>query len=137
MEAKRAADAQKDKARQAAAEMVPVETALVTRGAISAFLPFNATLETESVVDIYPQSGGQVETLLVEEGRVVKEGEALLKIEDRELRVDVEESTANFDHLKRNFARNEDLYQRNLINKQEYETLVYQLDQARLKHSTE
>jgi multidrug efflux pump subunit AcrA (membrane-fusion protein) len=32
-----------------------------------------------------------VETLLVEEGRVVKEGEPLLKIEDRELRVDVDE----------------------------------------------
>ena len=131
--AKRAGDAEKDKARQAAAEMVPVETALITRGAISAFLSFNATLETESVVDIYPQTGGQVETLLVEEGRVVKEGDPLLKIEDRELRVDVEESTANFDHLKKNFARNEDLYQRNLINKQDYETLVYQLEQARLK----
>jgi membrane fusion protein (multidrug efflux system) len=130
---KRAADAEKDKARQAAAEMVPVETALVTRGAISAFLPFNATLETESVVDIYPQTAGQVEAMLVEEGRVVKEGDPLLKIEDRELRVDVEENTASFEHLKRNFARNEDLYQRNLINKQDYETQVYQLEQARLK----
>jgi membrane fusion protein, multidrug efflux system len=131
--AKRAASAEKDRARQAAAEMVPVETALVTRGEISAFLPFNATLETESVVDIYPQTSGQVETLLVEEGQVVKEGDVLLKIEDRELRVDVEESTANYDHLKRNFARTEDLYQRNLINKQDYETQSYQLDQARLR----
>ena len=133
MAGKRAGDAEKDKARQAAAEMVPVETALVTRGAISAFLSFNATLETESVVDIYPQTNGQVETLLVEEGKVVKEGDALLKIEDRELRVDVEENTGNFEHLKKNFARTEDLYQRNLINKQDYETQHYQLEQARLK----
>ena len=131
--AKRAASAEKDKARQAAAEMVPVETALVTRGEISAFLPFNATLETESVVDIYPQTNGQVEALLVEEGQVVKEGDVLLKIEDRELKVDVEESTANYDHLKRNFERIEDLYKRNLVNKQDYETQGYQLDQARLK----
>ena len=131
--AKRAAAAEKDKARQAAAEMVPVETALVTRGEISAFLPYNATLETESVVDIYPQTSGQVETLLVEEGQVVKEGDVLLKIEDRELRVDVEESVANYDHLKRNFARTEDLYERNLINKQDFETQSYQLDQARLR----
>jgi membrane fusion protein (multidrug efflux system) len=133
MAAKRAGDAEKEKARQAAAEMVPVETALVTRGAISAFLSFNATLETESVVDIYPQTSGQVETLLVEEGKVVKEGDPLLKIEDRELRVDVEENTGNFEHLKKNFARTEDLYQRNLVNKQDYETQHYQLEQARLK----
>lgn len=131
--AKRSTDADKEKMRQMAAEQVPVETALVTRGAISAFLSFNSTLETESAVDLYPQTGGQVETLFVEEGRIVKEGEPLLKIEDRELRVDVEESTANFAHLERNFGRSDDLYQRSLLNKQDYETQKYQLEQARLR----
>ena len=130
---RRGSEADKSKARQYAAEMVPVETALVTRGAISAFLPFNATLETEAVVDIHPQTTGQVEALMVEEGQVVKEGEPLLKIEDRELRVDVEESTANYEHLSRNFGRTEDLYERNLVNKQDYETQKYQVDQARLR----
>ncbi len=113
--------------------MVPVETALVTRGAISAFLTFNSTLETESVVDIYPQTSGQVEALLVEEGRIVQEGDPLLKIEDRELRVDAEETTANFEHLRKNFTRTQDLWERNLINKQDYETQAYQLEQARLR----
>src|SRR5690606_34988211 len=70
---------------------------------------------------------------MVEEGDVVKAGAPLLKIEDRELRVDVEEGTANYEHLKRNFSRTEDLYQRNLVNKQDYETQAYQLDQARLR----
>jgi membrane fusion protein, multidrug efflux system len=131
--AKKAVEAEKAKARQLAAEAVPVEVAPVTRGPISAFLTFNSTLETEAIVDIYPQTAGQVETLFVEEGRVVKEGEPLLKIEDRELRVDVEESTANFEHLKRGFARTDDLFQRNLINKQEYDDKRYTLEQARLR----
>lgn len=131
--AKRGMDAEKDKARQTAAEMVPVETALVTRGAISAFLPFNTTLETESTVDIFPQTAGQIETLLVEEGHIVQEGAPLLKIEDRELRIDVEESTTNFDHLQKNFARTEDLFNRHLVNKQDYEDQRFQVEQARLK----
>ncbi|WP_414662563.1 efflux RND transporter periplasmic adaptor subunit [Horticoccus sp. 23ND18S-11] len=131
--ARRAAEAEKEKARQSAAEMVPVETALVSRGPISAFLAFNSTLETEAMVDIYPQTTGQVETLLVEEGRIVNEGDPLLKIEDRELRVDADESTANYDQLKKNFARSEDLYSRKLINKQDFETQAYQLEQARLR----
>ncbi len=105
----------------------------MTRGPIAAFLSFNSTLETESVVDIYPQTSGQVEALLVEEGKIVKEGEALLKIEDRELRVDVDEGTANFVHLQKNFDRLEDLYNRSLINKQDYENQAYQLEQARLR----
>lgn len=130
---KRPDSAERDRARQASIEMVPVETALITRGAISAFLTFNSVLETESVVDIYPQTTGQVEALLVEEGRIVKEGEALLKIEDRELRVDADENTANFEHLRKNFARTADLFERNLINKQDYENQAYALEQARLR----
>jgi membrane fusion protein (multidrug efflux system) len=131
--ARRAADAEKEKARNSAAEMVPVETALVTRGEISAFLSFNSTLETESVVDIYPQTTGQVEALFVEEGKVVKEGDPLLKIDDRELRVDADEANGNYEQLKRNHARSQDLFERNLINKQDYETQSYQLEQARLR----
>ncbi len=118
---------------QAAADAVPVETAPVVRGPISSFLSFNSTLETEATVDLYPQTAGPVEALLVEEGRIVKEGEPLLKIEDRELRLDVEESTTNFAHLEKVFARNEDLYTRNLVNKQDYENQRFQLDQARLR----
>lgn len=119
--------------RQASLESVPVETARVARGPISAFLSFNSVLETEATVDIYPQTTGQVEMLLVEEGKIVQEGDPLLKIEDRELRVDVEENTANFDHLQKNFGRTEDLYKRNLVNKQDYENQHYTLEQARLR----
>lgn len=129
----RRSESEKERARQAAAEMVPVETALITRGSISAFLSFNSTVETEAMVDIYPQTTGQVEALLVEEGRIVQEGEPLLKIEDTELRLEVEESTANFAHLQRNFGRSDDLYKRNLINKQDYENQRYQLETARIR----
>jgi membrane fusion protein (multidrug efflux system) len=130
---KKTADAEKDKARQAAAEQVPVETAAVVRGPISAFLAFNSTLETEAAVDIYPQTAGQVEELFVEEGRIVKAGDPLLRIEDRELRVDVEDATTNFEHLQKTFARNDDLFKRNLINRQEYDEQRFQLEQSRLR----
>jgi membrane fusion protein (multidrug efflux system) len=130
---RRPTETEREKARQSAAEMVPVETALVTRGPISAFLTFNTTLETEAMVDVYPQTTGQVEVLYVEEGRIVKEGAPLLKIEDRELRVDLEESEANFEQLQRNFTRTEDLFARKLINQQDQETQKNALELARLR----
>ncbi|MEO7415189.1 MAG: efflux RND transporter periplasmic adaptor subunit, partial [Opitutaceae bacterium] len=123
----------KDQARLAAAEAVPVETAPVIRGPISAFLTYNSTLETEAIVDIYPQTGGQVEALLVEEGHVVHAGDPLLKIEDRELRVDSEETSINYLHQQQGAARIEDLFKRTMINKQDYDDNRYQLEQARLK----
>ena len=48
--ARRSSEAERERQRQTAAEMVPVETALVRRGPISAFLTFNTTLETEAMV---------------------------------------------------------------------------------------
>jgi membrane fusion protein (multidrug efflux system) len=120
--------------RLSAVEKVPVETALAVRGPISAFLSFNTTLETEAMVDIYPQTTGQVEALFVEEGRIVKAGDPLLKIEDTEMRIDADESRSNYEQLKRNFTRTEDLHSRKLINQQDYETQTYQLEQARLRH---
>ncbi len=131
---RRAGEAEKDRARASAVEKVPVETAPVTRGPISSFLSFNTTLETEAMVDIYPQTTGQVERLFVEEGVVVKAGTPLLKIEDSELRLDAAEASANYEQLKRNFARTEDLFERKLINKQDYENQSYQLEQARIRH---
>jgi membrane fusion protein (multidrug efflux system) len=128
-----ARQSEKDRARQNAIEKVPVETAPVVRGPISSFLSFNTTLETEASVDLYPQTTGQVETLFAEEGRIVKAGDPLLKIEDTELRLDADESRVNFEQLQRNFDRTDDLYRRKLVNKQDHETQKFQLDQARLR----
>ena len=128
-----ARQSEKDRARQNAIEKVPVETAAVVRGPISSFLSFNTTLETEASVDIYPQTTGQVETLFAEEGRIVKAGDPLLKIEDSELRIDAEETRVNFEQLQRNFGRSEDLFNRKLVNKQDHETQKFQFDQARLR----
>ena len=123
-----------ERQRLSSIERVPVETAPVVRGPISAFLQFNTTLETEAMVDIYPQTTGQVEALLVEEAKIVKAGDPLLKIEDTELRIDADESHANYEQLKRNFSRSEELFGSNLINKQDYENQKYQHEQARLRH---
>ena len=77
---------------------------------------------------------GQVETLFAEEGRIVKAGDPLLKIEDSELRLDAEESRVNFEQLQRNFGRSDDLFNRKLVNKQDHETQKFQFDQARLRY---
>lgn len=129
----RKSDVERERNRLSSIEKVPVETAPVVRGPISAFLAFNTTLETEAMVDIYPQTTGQVESLLVEEGKIVRAGDPLLKIDDSELRIDAEETRANYEQLKRNHARSEDLYARKLINKQDFENQSYQLEQARLR----
>jgi membrane fusion protein, multidrug efflux system len=112
---------------------VPVETVDVVTGPISAFLRYNSTLETEASVDIYPQTGGQVDALYVEEGDRVKKGDPLLQIDDRELRVELRDAEINARHLEASFARIQELFGRKLLNQQEYDDKKFQLEQAKLR----
>jgi len=117
----------------AAEESVAVQIAAVTRGPISATLAFNSTLETESIVDLFPQIGGQVEALLVEEGDFVTAGSPLLKIDDREMRVDADEAKVDLEQQTANFTRTEELFRRGLVNQQEFENARHTLEQSRLR----
>lgn len=124
-----------DKARpDKKAEAIPVQIAAVTRGPIAETLSFNSTLETESTVDLFPEVAGQVEALLVEEGDFVKTGDPLIKIDEREWQVDADEAQVNLERETANFNRSESLYQRKLINEQDYQNAKFLLEQMRLRY---
>jgi len=114
-------------------DAIPVETMPATQGAISSYLLFNSTVETEAAVEIYPQISGLVERIVAEEGDRVEEGDTLLFIDDDQLRLAAEEADVNFAHLEKGFERTEEMSRRKLISKQEYENKRYELDQARLR----
>ena len=114
-------------------EAIPVEVALAHTGEISAHLIFNSTIETEAAVEIYPQISGLVKQLSVEEGDRVEVGDTLLSIEDKQLRIAVEEAQANYQYQQTGFKRTEAMFERNLISDQEFETNKYNFEQARLR----
>jgi membrane fusion protein (multidrug efflux system) len=115
-------------------EAVPVEVALARQGDISAYLVFNSTVETEAAVEVYPQISGLVERIAVEEGDRVGEGQALLHIEDEQLRLAAQEAQVNLEHLETGFRRTEEMFRRRLISDQEFENKKYELEQARLRY---
>ena len=114
-------------------EAVPVEVALAHTGEISAHLVFNSTIETEAAVEIYPQISGLVKQLNVEEGDRVEAGDTLLSIEDKQLRIAVEEAQANYHYQQTGFKRTEAMFERSLISDQEFETNKYNFEQSRLR----
>lgn len=130
-------DKPKDKAKgdraEKTAEPVPVQVVQVTRGPIASSLAFNSTLETEATVDLYPQVTGQVHELLVEEGDVVKTGDPLIRIDDRQWRVDADEARVSLAQQENQFSRTESLFERKLVNEQDYEAAKFTLEQMRLR----
>lgn len=112
---------------------VPVKVSEVNEGTITSSLVFDSVLETESSVEIFAETSGLILEVNVEEGDQVVSGQILARMENEEERVDAEEAEARYEHQKANFKRTEDLYERKLINQQEYDNAKFDLDQMRLR----
>jgi RND family efflux transporter MFP subunit len=100
---------------------VPVEVAEVVRRSISSFVETNGTLEAENEVDLVARTSGPIVELLVEEGDLVQEGRLLARIDDEEIRSQVEISEVALTEARLAFERAEQLKEGNLISPQEYE----------------
>jgi RND family efflux transporter MFP subunit len=113
-------------------DLIPVEAAPVSTGEISKYLLLSATIETENIVDVYPLVSGIIDEIYVEEGMLVEEGRALLKLVDDEIilnekqaEVDYLQQTANFERLKK-------MHDQQLISDEEFENARFNLEQAKL-----
>jgi len=127
-----AASGEKGKKTEEAA--IPVKVATAKRGEISSFLEFDSILETESAVEVYPESSGLVVSVQAEVGDSVGAGQVIAELENEEQQVNVRESLSRFKHLQSKFKRTEDLFARNLINQQDYDTEVFELEQAEINY---
>ncbi len=105
------------------------------REPISTYIVSNTTLEAIRKVTVYARLDAIVEEILVEEGAVVREEDVLLRLEDREVRNEYEQAGIAVDEAKLGleqadiqvqfsvvtYERALDLFQQNLISKQEFD----------------
>ncbi|MFQ5876070.1 MAG: efflux RND transporter periplasmic adaptor subunit, partial [Dehalococcoidia bacterium] len=68
-------------------EITPVELAAAKRDKISSYLSSTTNLRALREVDVAAQTDGVVRRVLVEEGDVVKEGQLLCQLDDREAQI--------------------------------------------------
>lgn len=106
---------------------VPVEVAQAHTGSISASYSGTATLEARREAEVVARVGGVVKSLAVEEGDHVEEGQVLAKLDDAELKLQVEQARASLGKLKQDFQRKKQLYDRHLVSSADFETAKYDL----------
>jgi RND family efflux transporter MFP subunit len=112
-------------------ERVPVEVAEAGKREISSYYFSTAALEPEKMVDVLVKAAGEVESINVEEGDVVREGTLLCALEDREQKVALEEARINRDKQKREYERLQAVHERSLISDKEFSDITYQYELAK------
>jgi RND family efflux transporter MFP subunit len=96
----------------------------------------NTTIEISGDVtpafqlDVKPEVGGKLKALHVEPGEVVKEGDLLVEVDDRDLLTEkesvlteIEGAQLSMEKTKRNFARAKDLFGQKLISQEVFDNL--------------
>lgn len=115
------------------AEGVPVKVSVVGTGEISQHVLYSATVEAEETIDIYARGSGLVRRVLVEEGERVHEGQVLIELVDDELKLNEAEAKLAYQKLESQLKRKEELFNRQLLAKEEYEDLKINVEQNKIR----
>jgi membrane fusion protein (multidrug efflux system) len=106
----------------APAKAVPVAVRTVGRGDIATRYEATATLEAEKQTEVLARVVGLAAGLAVEEGDRVREGDGLMRIENGEYRLRVDQAAARTANLRTRFERLEAMLAEGLTAAEEYET---------------
>ncbi len=110
---------------------VPVEVASAERRSISSYIETNGTLEAENEVDIVARTSGPIVELKVEEGMQVRKGRLLARLEQDEIRAQLEISRVNLNEATLAYERAQSLQNDDLISVENFEQARAAHDSAR------
>jgi membrane fusion protein, multidrug efflux system len=113
---------------------VRVEVAQPERMTIASTLVSSGTIASRNEVRVIAQTEGMVTMIELEEGDRVREGDVLIRLDDSIPRAQYREAEAGMREARRNLERAQQLYERNLIAEQEYQTIVAQAEIAESRY---
>ncbi|MCP4201625.1 MAG: efflux RND transporter periplasmic adaptor subunit [bacterium] len=100
---------------------VPVEIATVKQGAISAYITTSANLVAEDEVRLLSEVEGRVESLLVDEGDFVREGQHLARLVRDDEEINLRKTELKETNARLAYERGEDLADKELISREEFD----------------
>ncbi|HPF27520.1 MAG: efflux RND transporter periplasmic adaptor subunit [Steroidobacteraceae bacterium] len=113
---------------------IPVEVVAPARRDMLATYTGTATLEAEADADIIAKVGGEVLSVLVEEGDRVKNNQLLARLDDRQLRLQAAQARATLAKAQRDYARQVELHDKGLVARGAFEGLKFDLDNLQAAH---
>jgi membrane fusion protein (multidrug efflux system) len=110
---------------------VPVQIEPVPRRSISQYLETNGTLEAENEVDIVARTTGPVTEINTEEGRMIRAGQLIARIDEREAHNQVAIATVARDEAQLSYDRTKSSWDEGLVSREAYDSALSQLSSTR------
>ncbi len=107
---------------------IPVETASLQRGDVSAVYAGTANFEAEQEAQVVAKVAGEVKRILVEEGDQVKAGQVLATLDGDRLRLQLERAKANLGKMQNDYDRNVEVHAKGLVTEESFDGLRFDLE---------
>ncbi len=119
---------EKDSEEEEETPPVPVEVSLPIRADIVAVYTGTAPIEAFAEADVIAKVDGEVRKLHAEEGDFVVNNQVLVTLDGDRLRLELSESSARLRKMQRDFERNKELQERDLISEGDFEKIQYDME---------
>ena len=116
------------------AEAIPVEVVMAARRTVAASYTGTAALEPRGESQVVAKTSGVALAVLVEEGQVVRAGQALVRLDPDRARLAVAQAQAQMAKLEGNYKRAQQLAEQRMVSTNEVEQIRYDLDNARAQY---
>ena len=113
---------------------IPVEAETPDRGVVYAMYSGTAPIEAIAEASVVAKVAGEIQEIFVEEGDEVRSGDVLASLDGDRLALELNESGARLEKLKKDYARNVELKNRGLISEGDFDTLKYEMDALEAAH---
>ncbi|MEM6456499.1 MAG: efflux RND transporter periplasmic adaptor subunit [Acidobacteriota bacterium] len=113
-------------------ERVPVEIDVLARGPIESVLRFSTNLEAEQEVQVFAEAARRIVALEVEEGDRVRKGTLLVRLQDDAQRSRLAQVRQELDKAEREYKRQSNLYEQQLISEQAYNDATFEVERLTL-----
>ena len=110
---------------------IPVEVSALARGNISSSYASTAVLEAKEEAFVVARANGIIDTILVEEGDYVEQGQILAQLETERYRLNLIRAKANLRGLQKELDKIENVKSRGLVSDDTYDKLLAQHDAAK------
>jgi len=110
-------------------DALPVNVETVARKSLNSYLVLNGIVEPERKVEVFSRLSAYVKEIRREEGAYVRDNDVLAVLDDTEIRISYEQSRIaleqaklSLDEAQKNLDRSQELFKKELISEQEYQT---------------
>lgn len=124
------ADAASNTSATATPEPAPVEIEPVQLGSIANYLETTSNLYADSQVNVLPKISGQIQSIRVEEGDSVKQGQVLAVIDDDEYALRLRQVEVTWNQAKEKQERLRQMYENQMTSQESYNDALYATEEA-------